>query len=169
VTPPERDKCRRPITADEVPYLLDLGRTLRYWRTAADMTQAALADALAMSAVHVWRIEHGRRRTRRSTLTHIALALADASRRAGRTLDAVDVLSAFLEAGGPAIAPESPKSERSVERKQKRRVRENLKHDLVAIVERVDGPAAALLTGGPEMYLRRRVDAAYLRLVRVAG
>ena len=163
------DPCRRPITANEVPHLLELGRTLRDWRARAGMTQRALADALAMNHVHVWRIEKGRRRTRASTLTHIALALADATRRSASPLDAVEILTAFLEAGGEAIAPDTAKSERSVQRKRKRRTRENLKHDLAMIRSLVDGPNAERVHGGPEHKLRERIDAASLRLYSEAG
>lgn len=160
----DRDPCRRPITDEERPHLLELGRRLRYWRQRAGLTQAALADALAMAELHIWRIEKARRRTRRSTLREIAAVIASSCRQRGDGVNAADVLAEFLTAGGPGIAPESPKSDGSVRRKRKRRRRENLKHDLALIRQLVDGPDAEPVSGGPELFLRRRVNAAMDRL-----
>lgn len=153
------DVCRRPITDDEIPALLELGRVLRHWRLRAGMTQARLADVLAMDPNHLWRVERGRRRTRESTLTHIAVALADATRRTADPLDAVEVLAALLDAGADVLAPETARSERSIPRKRKRRTRANLRHDLAMIIEMTGGDPSQV-KGGPELYLRRRVDAA---------
>lgn len=154
----------RVVTDDEVPKLIELGQRLRYWRLQAGITQAALADALAMHRVHMSRIERGRRRTRQSTLTHIAIALVEAGRRSGHPLDAVEILTDLLDAGGEAIAPESNRSEWSVQRKRKRRVRENLKHDTAMILELVGATDELPVQGGPELFLRRRANDAYHRL-----
>lgn len=144
--------------------MVELGQRLRYWRERAGLTQAALADALAMAKLHIWRIEKARRRTRRSTLREIAAVIADSCRRRGDRVNAADVLAEFLDAGGLAIAPESKKSEGSVRRKRKRRTKANLRHDLELVRQLVDGPDAEPVSGGPELFLRRRVNAALDRL-----
>lgn len=138
-----------------MPLLLDLGRTLAGWRQEAGLTQAALADALALDRVHLWRLEKGRRRTRASTLEEIARVLGKPS-----GVPAVEIFDSLIDAAGAAIAPESAKSEGSIRRKRKRRRKAALRQDLQAIRVLVEGPDAPPVGGGPELFLRRRVYAA---------
>lgn len=149
------DSCRRPITPDEAPYLAALGRVLRSWRTRAGLTQTELADRLAMSRVHVYRLEAGRRRTRQSTLEHIAHAIAWECRRRGHDVASRQVLSELLTAGGSAVAPETARSAGSVERKLGRRRREALRADLRGVAEML---GRTIETSGPEYLLRRRLN-----------
>lgn len=111
----ERAETRQPITDDEVPHLELLGTTLRTLRVEARLTQQQLADAAELSRTQVRRIEHGTRRTRRSTLGRIADALAD------DLDDDADRLAQQLEAAaGPALADESDHAERVAERRDRR-------------------------------------------------
>lgn len=155
----ERDRCRRPIEASEVPHLLELGRSLRSWRQLVRLTQTALADELAMDPNHVWRLEAGRRRTRASTVEAIADVIAAAGRRAGVDVDRTEVRRSLIAAAGPALAPESAKSATSIDRKRKRRRRANLRHDIALVRSVVDGENAEPVRGGPELFLRRRLMA----------
>lgn len=164
------DRCRRPIEANEVPFLLDLGQTLQHWRRRAGMTQSALAESVAMSDRHIWRLEHGRRRTRSSTLDGIARAIAVTGRRNGAIDVPSDViLDALVAAAGPTLAPETSKSVTSIERKRKRRRKADLRHDLTLIRAIVDGPDAEPVGGGPLLFLARRTHAALDALAHTAG
>jgi len=113
--------CRRPIEDWERPYLSGLGRSLRDLRIGGDRpVSPALVSSLAeMHRVHLWRIERGLRRTRRSTLDRLAAALT----KARPELGAPARIAARLAAeAGPALAPESNYRAR-VQRRRHRRWR----------------------------------------------
>lgn len=92
----------RPLAAHEQPHLAALGRRLRALRRATGLTQAALGVAAGLHPVSVRRIELGLRRTRRSTLRRLVVAL-------GTDPAAVDrLLAELVDLAGPALAEESP-------------------------------------------------------------
>lgn len=114
-----RQECRRPISDSEIPYLVQLGRLLRELRTAAGLSQARLAKQAQLSSWTIGVLEHGSRRTRRSTLERIARALVKADSALG---DPEELTERLAAAGGPAIASESAYRDR-VERRRSRRKR----------------------------------------------
>ena len=63
-----------PVTADERPYVMALGRRLKAVREDAGWTRAQLADATGLNRKTIWRIEVGARRARVRTLA-VALPL----------------------------------------------------------------------------------------------
>lgn len=111
------DEGRRPLRAYERVHLQRLGRLIANTRRAVGITQDELALAAGLSRVQVARIETGTRRTRRSTLTRIAAALAFEA----PTLGAVErLVDDFVEEVGPALAEESAYAERVGRRRAKR-------------------------------------------------
>jgi transcriptional regulator with XRE-family HTH domain len=96
-----RAGSRRPIRPDEIAHLEALGGRLRDARCRRGLTQATLAEAAELSESAIQRIEAGTRRTRRTTLARISLAIGDPA------------LSEELAAlAGAALAPESPYPDR---------------------------------------------------------
>lgn len=102
-----------PVTVDERPRLMALGRRLKAAREDAGWTRAQLADATGLNRKTIWRIEVGARRTRVRTLAVIAEMITDCPE---------GLVSELTELGGSAIAPESPYVDR-IERRRLRRVR----------------------------------------------
>jgi transcriptional regulator with XRE-family HTH domain len=102
-----------PVTVDEHPRLMVLGRRLKVAREDAGWTRAQLADATGLNRKTIWRIEVGARRTRVRTLALMAQLIVDSPEELVREL---------IELGGSAIAPESPYVDR-IERRRLRRVR----------------------------------------------
>jgi transcriptional regulator with XRE-family HTH domain len=101
----------RPISGEEVPYLVRAGAHLRAVREACGVPRSALAAATGLNAKTIYRIQVGARRTRARTLKVIAAALTDAP----------DEFAAELIAlAGPALAPESA----YVQRVETRRLRQ---------------------------------------------
>ncbi len=131
---------RRPITTDEQPGLDTLGRLLREYRTSAHLTRADLAQLVGVHPSTIERIERATRRTRRSTLEAIALALAEVI---GQPTSAIS--SPLLTVGAPVLAPESEYADRIARRRQRRhRKAENTHHQrhreaLWAAVYALDG------------------------------
>lgn len=100
----ERDRAdaRRPITSAEVPALEALGAAVRQRRQEAGLSLRALARLTGLSAGTLVRIEHGSRRTRRSTLFRLAFAIDLGTAGWQRT--------EWAELAGEALAPESSRS-----------------------------------------------------------
>ena len=115
---------RRPITADEQPGLTTLGRLLRGYRTSAHLTRAALAQLVGVHPSTIERIERATRRTRRSTLEAIAMALAEVI---GQPTSAIS--SPLLTVGAPVLAPESEYADRIARRRQRRYRKAKNTHD----------------------------------------
>jgi transcriptional regulator with XRE-family HTH domain len=114
----------RPLEPHELPFLQSLGREIRRLRLERGLTNAQLAFGAELSEQQVSRIQVGRTRTRRSTLTRIAMTLLgqDASPE-----EVEHLLEHLVELGGPGIAPESPWAEKQVRtraRRKRRRERE---------------------------------------------
>jgi transcriptional regulator with XRE-family HTH domain len=86
-------------------------------RRAIEMTQRELAVAAGLSRTHVDRLEHGTRRTRRSTLTRIAAAFVVEVPKLGPVDRLVDD---FVREAGPALAEESIYAERVGRRRANR-------------------------------------------------
>lgn len=110
---------RHPIEPLERPWLDDLGTLLRSARTAAGLSQASLAARACLSERSVRRLENGQRRTRASTLTRLAFAIAGP----GDPAPSADLLQMFLDSAGPALAPESEFSDRVDARRRRRNAR----------------------------------------------
>jgi transcriptional regulator with XRE-family HTH domain len=113
-----RRSGRRPITADEVPYLEAVGAELRRLRELARMSRRMLASASLVSASHLVAIEHGTRRTRRSTLCAITLALAD-----GDEATAEANTAKLVALAGPTLAPSNRFSDRREANRPRRQAR----------------------------------------------
>ena len=77
----ERRACRRPIKTDEETALNALGERLRELRRASGWTRRAVAGRLGLHENTLYRIEHGLRRTRRSTLERYVRCILDSRRR----------------------------------------------------------------------------------------
>lgn len=102
MTTKPKQRTWRPIAGWEQPHLERLGRRLRALRRAAGITQAQLGAAAGLNAVSVRRIELGLRRTRRSTIRRLVVAL-------GVPPDAVaPLVDELVTLAGPALAEESP-------------------------------------------------------------
>lgn len=123
---------RRPIEEWEVAHLLELGSALRHLREHVGLSRAALADATGLNPRSISRIEAGERRTRRSTLTRLLVALI--SEDAG--LGSFDcLLEGLVRRAGPALALESPHQDRIEARRvrrERRKEREWLRSMAVA-------------------------------------
>lgn len=105
---------RRPILGREQAHLERLGRMLRTTRRALGMTQEQVALGAGMHRVHLDRLESGKRRTRRSTLTRIAAVFVVQEPRLGPVGRLVADLVAEV---GPALAEESAYAERVARRR----------------------------------------------------
>lgn len=106
--------CRRPIQPWERAYLITLGNVLREQRLAAGLTQASLARRAQVSTGHLQRLEHGRRRTRLSTLSRLAAVLTSDPSSQQR------LLGNLASSAGPALAPESDYDDRITRRRKTR-------------------------------------------------
>ncbi len=111
--------CRRPIADAEVQNLQALGAALRAARRSAGLTQAVVARRALIGERHLRDLETGRRRTRRSTLDRLSVALVSKS-PAG--MPAFQILMILLQAAGSNLAAESPHAAR-VDRRRARRTR----------------------------------------------
>jgi len=107
------------LSPTEQPDLRRLGEEIRKARIAAGLSIAECARRARISAPYLWRLEHGERRTRGSTLRRLATALW--------TADPYDtqrpaILAELLDAAGIALAPES-RFQRRVEQRRRQRIR----------------------------------------------
>lgn len=141
------------VTAEEEPYSHRLGALVCLLRGGAGLSQRQLARAVGLSDRFLSHVELGRRRTRLSTLREVAAVLAPLVGR-----DREVVLGALVEAAGPALAAETGRSEGSIARKRKRKVREGVKVDTADVRRLLLGDAEPV-KGGPEFMLRRRLNA----------
>jgi transcriptional regulator with XRE-family HTH domain len=114
------DPGRRPVEPWEQPFLTALGAELRVLRQHAGLTQAALASRAGLAERSLRRIEHGQRRTRRSTLARLAAALLP---RPSDGTAAADLVEGLVRTAGPALAAESVYTERVQARRERRRRR----------------------------------------------
>jgi transcriptional regulator with XRE-family HTH domain len=96
-----RAGSRHPIQLHEIAHLEALGNRLATVRHDRGFTQAGLAQKAELSTSAIGRIESGTRRTRRSTLERIAIALGSPN-----------LADELARLAGPALAPESPHAER---------------------------------------------------------
>jgi transcriptional regulator with XRE-family HTH domain len=105
---------RRPLRAHERAHVERLGRLLATTRRAVGLTQEQVALRAGLSRTHLDRLERGLRRTRRSTLTRIAVVFVLEVPRLGPVERLVDDLVAEA---GPALAEESAYAERVARRR----------------------------------------------------
>lgn len=96
------DEGRRPLLDHERPYLDRLAALLASTRRTAGLSQRRLAAAVGVSRQTVYRLESGRRRTRRSTLGRVAAVLAP---RIGH--DPKQLADLLARSAGPALAAEN--------------------------------------------------------------
>jgi transcriptional regulator with XRE-family HTH domain len=116
----EQARCRRPIVSEaESERLVAMGAELRRLRQTAGLSLAEVAWAAEVSVQTVWRVETGRRRTRRSTLRRFLDPIVTEAPKLG-DLDAL--LEHLCLVGGDAVAEESIYRDR-LERRRKRRSR----------------------------------------------
>ena len=116
----ERARTRRPINANEVPGLEALGdELLRLRWTVARIHRPALAIRSQVSVRQIEQIERAIRRTRRSTIERIMLALVKVKPDLG---EPAALVARLTELAGPGLAPESEYRKR-VERRRRRRWR----------------------------------------------
>jgi DNA-binding XRE family transcriptional regulator len=94
----------RPIEWHEVQHLHRMGDWLASLRQTAGLSQRRLATLAGLNRVSIARIETGQRRTRRSTLTRIAVALSATCPELGSPDALVGELARLA---GRALAPES--------------------------------------------------------------
>jgi transcriptional regulator with XRE-family HTH domain len=117
---PPSDPGRRPLLDWERCLATQLGAELRRFRIEAGLSQASLAARAGVAERSLRRIEHGQRRTRRSTLDRLAQGMA-------QELAVKDhpevVLARLLAAAGPTLAPESIYGDRVNARRRARRAR----------------------------------------------
>lgn len=106
-----------PIRPEETFWLEQLGDYLRTCREDAGLTRSELAAAAQLSPGHLGQLEWGVRRTRRSTLTRIALALQGSDVDPDALESWVDLL---CDLAGPALAAESTYKERVDQRRERR-------------------------------------------------
>lgn len=109
----------REIEDFEKTYLRALGSALRSLRRHAGLSQAAVAEHSGVHPRTIGRIEAGQRRTRRSTLRRILIALTNADGSLG---DIEYLLDGLVRRAGPALAAESPYEDR-IEARRRRRER----------------------------------------------
>lgn len=124
------DSGRRPLQDWERPHLRRLGAELRLLRVEARMTQAGLAVAAGIAERSLRRIEHGERRTRRSTIERLSDALANAWGVGLRE----HPLHRLLVAAGPVLAAESPFAERVAARRARRRRQQAKRYTTLHVV-----------------------------------
>ena len=116
----ERARSRRSITAEEVPGLEALGDELRRLRwDVARIHRPALAIRSQVSVRQIEQIERAIRRTRRSTIERIVLALVKVKPDLG---EPAAIVARLTTLAGIGLAPESQYRER-VERRRRRRWR----------------------------------------------
>jgi transcriptional regulator with XRE-family HTH domain len=114
----QRAASRRKIEAWEAPHLEALGAEVRRLRKLTTLTVAEFAWEIEVCVQHLWRLERGVRRTRRSTLARIAEAVdAEVPELGGTKV----ILTRLLELTGPALAPESEYAARMDRRRARRR------------------------------------------------
>lgn len=112
----QRMRVRRPIESREAPHLERLASMLRSLRGSAGLTRRELGAISDTSASTIRDIERTTARTRRSTLTRLARALA----KVRPELSPAEVLLARLVAAvGPALAPESRYAKQVEERRRR--------------------------------------------------
>jgi transcriptional regulator with XRE-family HTH domain len=99
----------RPIEDAEIPYVEAVGECVKHARLSQVITQAELGKAAQVSTSTIQRIEAGTRRTRRSTLDRISLAVGDPA-----------LTDELVGLAGAALAPESPYAERIARRRSRR-------------------------------------------------
>lgn len=100
----------RPIDDTERPHLKRLGEILTDLRADAGLTQQTVAQRAHVTASLLCLLEHGRRRTRESTLRRIVVD----------GLEKPDALDTCIQAAGPSLAPESEYAERVTRRRERR-------------------------------------------------
>jgi|GEM_PF-4817108 len=98
MTDPRQTAASRP-TAETAPGAAALGFALRRLRVGRGLTLEALAQAARVSPAAVCMLEHGHRRTRRSTLARLVEALVEA--------EAFDrTMETLVSLAGGDLAPE---------------------------------------------------------------
>ena len=100
----QRQRLRRPIRQEEVPYLERLAAELRALRNAAGLSRGELGARSDTSASMIRDIERTTARTRMTTLERLSRALAETQPRIGPPKR---LLTRLTVAAGPALAPES--------------------------------------------------------------
>lgn len=110
------DPCRRPLRPHEEPHLQRLGILIATTRRAAGLSSTQLAIEAEISRSFLYRLEHGRRRTTRSTLTRLAEAITAHTNH----LDSASLLTDMIQLAGPALAEESAYAERKTRRRAAR-------------------------------------------------
>lgn len=93
------DRCRRPITERERPYLLEFGADVRRRRGERRLVDIQLVTGVSVSMQS--RLERGLRRPRVSTLRKLADAYSSPSEPPGT------LVTKWAELAGPGLAPES--------------------------------------------------------------
>jgi transcriptional regulator with XRE-family HTH domain len=110
----ERARCRRPITPGEVGNLEALGARLRELRERAGLSRPALAEKAQLGKTQIELIERGGRRTRRSTLDRLAVALTIGNSNPD------ELANELASLAGPALATESDHADRVARRRDRR-------------------------------------------------
>ncbi len=130
-----RAQSQRPISREEVPHLLKLGRKVRSLRRSVLMTQDQLGRGAKISRQQVARIEAGTRRTRESTLRALAEVLTGS-----RWFDLgcpEELTAELVRLAGPALAPESAYADKINERRQRRAERWDREERLQALLQEI--------------------------------
>jgi transcriptional regulator with XRE-family HTH domain len=112
---------RRPIEPAEVPDLRRFGELLRQARERIGLTVAEAARRAMLSRPYVWRLEHGERRPRLSTIRLLARSLSTCADEPESR--ALELEKRLVTASGRALAPESPYELRSFRRRWRRAFR----------------------------------------------
>lgn len=123
MTHPRWEQARRPITAEERPYLETMGAELKRLRQTARLTGRGLAYMALVSQGHVWTIEAGRVRTRKSTLSRIAVALVAAEPDLGTAEEITERLATLAGPGLAAETQHEATQARRLRRRERRRER----------------------------------------------
>jgi hypothetical protein len=124
-----RAQSRRPIPDEEVPDLEALGRELVGYREMFGLARSSVAELALLHPSHLWRLELGLRRTRRSTLERIVAAFMElADDEVTEAVTADEVLTRLLAAAGSSLAEESRYQERMLRRAKRRQRRKNLEY-----------------------------------------
>lgn len=113
-----RAYSRVPLREEEIPFVEALGREVRALRIAHGVRLVDLARLALLDKDSLYRIEHGLRRTRRSTLERIVSSLADVV--PDEEVDVLGTVSHLVEVAGPALAAESQWQERMLRRARRR-------------------------------------------------
>lgn len=145
---------RRPITKDERPHVVAVGRRVRELRQAAGMTQVRLAALATISAGQVSAIERGASRTRRSTLERMLRPLVHE--------DAIEMeLDELVGMAGPVLALEIEEAwAERVRLRSERRERRHLPEALKAArahAKQIRRHFAGLPSTGPNAAVRVRL------------